>query len=91
MILLGVFLFNLILRKSGVSFPIAAGQSTDPFFFAAVFGILIPILLQVFVDKILKGIVLKRSFMEITKEVGRDIAATSIETLIGGGSETDDR
>jgi len=55
--------------KRAASFPIAAGQSKDPFFLAAVFGILVPILLQVYFNKILKGIVLKRSAMEIAKEV----------------------
>jgi hypothetical protein len=68
MILLGVYLFFFVLKKYGVSFPIDAGQNTDPFFFAAVLGILLPLILQVILIKVLQGIVLKRSALEIAKE-----------------------
>ncbi len=83
LILLGVCLFFFILKTYGVSFPIVAGQSTDPFFFAAVIGILFPLILQFFLIKILRGIVLKHSALEIAKEVGKDMAVSAVEVAAG--------
>ena len=76
MILFGFFLFVFILKRSGVSFPLVAGQSTDPYFFAALASILAPLILQIIIIKILKGIVLQHSTVEIAKDVGKDIAVT---------------
>ncbi len=74
MIPLGLLIFVLVQRKSRESFPIAEGQRTDPFFFGGLFAILIPIIIYVFVDKALRGIVMKRSSADIAKDVAIDIA-----------------
>lgn len=89
------FIFFFILRKSGASFPIAAGQSTDPFFFGGVFAIVIPLIIYVFfIDKVLRGIVMKRSSADIAKDVATDIAKTAavmaaevvLDAALGGSS-----
>jgi uncharacterized membrane protein YgcG len=82
MILLGLFLFVFILNRSGVSFPLVAGQSTDPYFFAALASILAPLILQIVIVKILRGIIMKHSSAEIAKEVGKDVAITIAEVAV---------
>lgn len=93
--LFGVGLFFFILKKSGVSFPIAAGQSTDPFFFAFLTGVLAPVLLQVFVIMIMRGIVHKRSAAEIAKEVvvtgAGMVASTLLDALSSSNGSKDNR
>ncbi len=84
-------IFMLIFRKSDGRFPLQAGDSTDPIFFASIFGILLPLLIYIFVvDKILKGIASKRSGGEIATEVAKDIgkaaAEMAVDAILGGGS-----
>jgi uncharacterized membrane protein YgcG len=95
MVLLGLCLYYLILRKAGVSFPIAEGQSTDPYFFGALFAILLPIILGIYVARVLRGIVRKQSAKQIATEVAKDIALTgaaviaetALDAVIGGGAD----
>lgn len=79
MLMLGAGLFKLMLMKQGVSFPIAAGQSTDPYFFAFLVAVIAPLLLILLLFQVLKGIIQKRSALEIAKEVGKDIAVTVVQ------------
>lgn len=93
MIILGIALFKFLLYKQGVSFPIAAGQSTDPYFFAGMAAVVVPFFLIVYVFKVMRGIIEKRSALEIAKDVGKDIAVAAAETVIdafssGGGSKS---
>ena len=96
MILFGFFLFVFILKRSGVAFPLVAGQSTDPYFFAALASILAPLILQIIIIQILRGIVLQHSTVEIAKDVGKDIAVTiaevaaitMVDALAGGNGST---
>lgn len=95
MILLGFSLFVFMLRKQGVSFSIVAGQNTDPYFFAGVFSILIPLFTGFFLEMIMVGIRAKKSALEITKDVGKDVAAATavalLDVIIGGGGSADNR
>jgi len=81
MTIVGLFLFFFLLKRYGVSFPIAAGQNTDPYFFAGIVGILTPLIIQVFILKVFKGILLKHSALEIAREVGKDVAVTTGEIM----------
>src|SRR5574340_906636 len=75
MLPLGMLIFYIIFSKSGGKYPLAAGDSTDPYFFGSVFAVLIPVLVYLLiVDKVLKGIVTKRSGKEIAKDVALDVA-----------------
>jgi uncharacterized membrane protein YgcG len=97
MVLLGLLIFFLILRKAGVSFPIAEGQSTDPYFFGAVFAVTLPIILGITVARVLRGIVRKQSAKEIATDAAKDIAITgaavvaetALDAVIGGGADDD--
>ncbi|OQX13790.1 MAG: hypothetical protein BWK76_15645 [Desulfobulbaceae bacterium A2] len=80
---LGLALFFFMLRTSGVSFPLVAGQSTDPFFFAGVFAVIVTCLLQAIITQIFRGIVQKRTALDIAKEVGKDLAVASVTVVVG--------
>ena len=92
---LGIAIFAVIFRKSGGKFPIPEGASTDPFFFAFIFGVLIPTILYWFiVDKVLKGIAARRPTKNIAADVTKDIARSTaemaaevvIDSVLGGSS-----
>ncbi|MBI5848012.1 MAG: hypothetical protein HZB31_08705 [Nitrospirae bacterium] len=94
MLPLGYEIFMLIFRKSGGKFPLAAGDSTDPIFFASVFSIVLPCFFYLFVvDKILRGIVARRAGSEIAIDVAKDLgkaaAEMAAEVVLGGGSSDD--
>lgn len=91
MILLVFTLFMFMLRKQGVSFPIAAGQSTDPYFFAGALSILIPLFLGFCLEVIMAGICAKKSASEITKDVTVMTAAAVLDGMVSGGDSTDNR
>ncbi|OQX19889.1 MAG: hypothetical protein BWK76_03075 [Desulfobulbaceae bacterium A2] len=95
MIGLGLLIFLGILKKTGATLPLVAGQSTDPFFFAGVAALVIPLLLLVYITKILQGIAQRRTALEIAKDVGKDlavaVAATALDALSSGGGGTDNR
>lgn len=95
MLPLGMLIFYVIFSKSGGKFPLAAGDSTDPYFFGSVFAVLIPLLIYLFiVDKVLKGMVMKRSGKEIAKDVAADVAKAAavlaaevvVDVALGGSS-----
>lgn len=78
MLPLGMAVFYGIFRKSGGRFPLRAGDSTDPYFFGFIFAVLLPATVYIFiVDKILKGIVMKRSGKTIAKDIAEDVAKTA--------------
>ncbi|MGC2061873.1 MAG: hypothetical protein WA610_02775 [Thermodesulfovibrionales bacterium] len=91
----GMILFYVIFSKSGGKFPLAAGDSTDPYFFGFLFAVLIPAIVYIFiVDKILKGIVMRRPGKDIAKDVAVDVAKTAavmaaeivVDAALGGSS-----
>jgi len=95
MLPVGMLIFIIIFRKSGGKFPLAAGDSTDPYFFGFVFAVLIPLLVYIFiVDKILRGVVMKRSGEAIAKDVATDIAKSAaviaaevvLDAVVGGSA-----
>lgn len=90
MIILGVALFKFLLHKQGVSFPIAAGQSTDPYFFSGLAAVLVPFFLINYVFMVMRGIIQKRSAGEIAKGVGKDIAIAAAETVLDAFSSGSD-
>ncbi len=95
-VILGLFLFMYLFRKYVTSLPVADGKTTDPYFLAAVPSIVVPLILQFCVLKILRGIVMKRSALDIAEDVGRDIAITTaevaagivVDAIIGGSGST---
>lgn len=94
MLPLGMAIFYLIFRASGGKFPPAAGESTDPYFFGLVFAIAVPILVWLYVYRILQGIVMKRPGREIAAEVAADLAKNAaviaaevvLDAAVGGSS-----
>lgn len=91
MLPLGMLIFYIIFSKSGGKFPLAAGDSTDPYFFGFVFAVLMPVIVYIFIiDKILKGIVTKRSGTEIALDVaedlGKEVAIAAVDAVLGGSS-----
>lgn len=95
MLPLGAGLFLLIFIKSGGKLPLAAGDSTDPIFFAFIFAIVLPVILYLFViDKILTGIVTRRSgkavALDIAGDIGKEVAIAAVDAVLGGG-DSDDR
>ncbi|MBA4373401.1 MAG: hypothetical protein C0402_11150 [Thermodesulfovibrio sp.] len=96
MLPLGVGIFLLIFTKSDGKFPLGAGDSTDPYFFGFIFAVLIPVIVYAFiVDKVLKGIVTKRSgkavALDIAEELGKEVAIAAVDAVLGGGSSSDNR
>jgi uncharacterized membrane protein YgcG len=95
MVPLGMAVFYVIFHKSGGKFPLAAGDSTDPYFFGFIFGVLTPVIVYCFIiDKILKGIVMRRSNADIAEDIAADIAMSAavtaaevvLDTVAGGSS-----
>ena len=98
MIPLGMLTFLLIFRATGGIFPPIAGGSTNPYFFGFIFAISLPIIVWMYVNRILQGIVMKRSGGEIAADVAKDIARTAAEMAAEvvldaalGGSSTSSR
>jgi uncharacterized membrane protein YgcG len=89
MIPLAALTFFLIFRASGGVFPPVAGGSTDPYFFAGVFAVVLPFLLWLIVDHILHGVVMKRSGREIAAEIAKEAALAAgvavLDAVLGGG------
>jgi hypothetical protein len=96
--LLGFVIFIAILRHYGVSFPMVAGQSTDPFFFATLAAVIIPVLLLCYIEKVFRSMAQKRSIGQIVKDIAKEMAVDSakvaagavLDALIGGDQEMDD-
>lgn len=92
MLLFGIFLFLFILKKSAVPLFPVAGQSTDPYFFAFLAAVLAPLILQLIILSILRGIAMKHTATQIAKEVGiavAEVAAiTVVDALVSGGGPT---
>jgi uncharacterized membrane protein YgcG len=95
MLPLGAAVFCIIFSKSGGRFPLAAGDSTDPYFFGFIFAVLLPAIVYLFiVDKILRGMAMKRSGGEIAKDIAEDVAKTAaviaaevaLDAVVGGQS-----
>jgi uncharacterized membrane protein YgcG len=95
MVPLGLAIFYFIFRKSGGKFPLAAGDSTDPYFFGFLFAVLLPAIIYIFiVDKILKGIVMRQAGKDIAKNIAVDVARTAtvmaaevvLDAAVGGAS-----
>ncbi len=94
MIPLAMSIFLLIFRAAGGKFPPAAGRSTDPYFFGLVFALALPILVWLYVDRILQGIIMKRSGREIAVDVAKDLACNAaamvaeivLDAAVGGSS-----
>jgi len=96
----GMAIFYVIFRKSGGKFPLAAGDSTDPYFFGFIFAVLLPAIIYIFiVDKILKGIVMRRAGKDIARDIAVDVSRTAavvaaevvLDAALGGGSSLDSR
>jgi len=91
MLPLGWFIFITIFHRSGGKFPLAAGDSTDPYFFGSVFAVLIPAIVYIFViDKVLRGIVSRRSgkavALDIAEDLGKEVAIAVVDAALGGSS-----
>ena len=86
--------FYLLFRASGGQFPLPAGGSTDPYFFSFVFAIIVPILVWLAIDTVMRGIVARRSGGEIAADLAKDIAKATavtvaevvIDSALGGSS-----
>lgn len=94
MLPLGALIFYIIFSKSGGKYPLAAGDSTDPYFFGFVFAVLTPVIVYLFIiDKVLKGIVMKRPgkavALDIAGELGKEVAITAVDAVLGGSSSGD--
>lgn len=89
MIPLAALTFFLIFRAAGGIFPPVAGGSTDPYFFAGVFAVVLPFILWLIVDHILHGVVMKRTGGEIAAEIAREAALAAgvavLDAVLGGG------
>lgn len=94
MVPLAALTFFLLFRLSGGQFPLQAGGSTDPYFFSSIFAVLIPVLVWLAVDKIMRGIIARRSATEIAADLGKDLAQAAavaaaevvIDAALGGSS-----
>ncbi len=91
MLPLGILTFYVIFTKSGGKYPLAAGDSTDPYFFGFVFAVLVPAIVYLFIiDKVLKGIVMKRSgkavALDIAADLGKEVAIAAVDAVLGGSS-----
>ena len=96
----GLVIFYVIFRKAGGKFPLAAGDSKDPYFFGFIFAVLLPAIIYIFViDRVLKGIASRRAGKDIAKDIAVDVAKAAavaaaevvVDAVLGGSASSGSR
>lgn len=79
----GLICFLLILWRSGVSYPVDLERHRDTLFFSFLAGIVLPLILLKVTYVLLQGLAERKSALAITTEVGKEVALTFAQLVVG--------